>query len=68
MENNYSDADIERCTLTNPHEIIFQIRNLIKRGDRMSVIFQEGRQSFLTILLDVSPITGLVYFDIGGSN
>ena len=68
MENNYSDADIERCTLTNPHEIIFLIRNLIKRGDRMSVIFQEGRQSFLTILLDVSPITGLVYFDIGGSN
>jgi len=68
MENNYSEEEIERCTLTNPHEIVFQIKGLIKRGDRISVVFQEGRQSFLTILLDVSPKDGRFYFDIGGSN
>ena len=68
MENNYSDEEIERCTLTNPHEIVFELKKLIKRGDRVSVIFQEGRQSFLTILLDVSAKEGLLYFDIGGSN
>ena len=68
METNYSDEEIERCTLTNPHEIVFQIKSLVKRGDRISVIFQEGRQSFLTILLDVSAKDGLFYFDIGGSN
>ena len=68
MDNTYSDEEIERCTLNNPHEIAFQIKSMIKRGDRVSVIFQEGRQSFLTILLDVSAKDGLFYFDIGGSN
>ncbi len=68
MENNYSEEEIEHCTLTNPHEIVFQLKSLIKRGDRVSVIFQEGRQSFLTILLEVSSREGLFYFDIGGSS
>ncbi len=68
MDNAYSDEEIERCTLTSPHEITFLIKNLIKRGDRISVIFQEGRQSFLTVLLDVSVKEGVFYFDIGGSN
>lgn len=68
MDNNYSDEEIERCTLTNPHEIVFQIKSLIKRGSRVSVNFQEGRQTFLTILLGVSAKDGLIYFDMGGSN
>lgn len=68
MENNYSEEEIERCTLTNRHEIVFQLKSLIKRGDRVSVIFQEGKQSFLTVLLDVSAKDGVFYFDIGGSN
>ena len=67
MDNTYSEKDIERCTLTSPHEIVFQIKGLIKRGDRISVVFQEGRQSFLTVLMDISPRDGLFYFDIGGS-
>ena len=68
MDNTYSDEEIERCTLTSPHEIGFLIKNLVKRGDRISVIFQEGRQSFLTVLLGVSTKEGVFYFDIGGSN
>ena len=68
MENNYSEEEIERCTLSNRHEIVFQLKSLIKRGDRVSVIFQEGKQSFLTVLLDVSAKDGVFYFDIGGSN
>ena len=66
-KNNYSEQDIERCTLTNLNEIVFHIKSLIKRRDKISVIFQEGRLSFLTILLDVSPQEGSFYFDIGGS-
>jgi len=68
MDKAYSDEEIERCTLTSPHEIAFLIKSLIKRGDRISVIFQEGKQSFLTVLLDVSAKDGVFYFDIGGSN
>ena len=30
MDNTYSEKDIERCTLTSPHEIVFQIKGLIK--------------------------------------
>ena len=68
MDNTYSDEEIERCTLTSRHEIVFLIKNLVKRGDRISVVFQEGRQSFLTVLLDVSAKDGVFYFDIGGNN
>jgi c-di-GMP-binding flagellar brake protein YcgR len=62
------EEDVERCTLTGSREIVFLIRELIRRRDRVSVIFQEGRQSFLTLLLDVSPNEGLFYFDIGGND
>ena len=68
MDNTYSDEELERCTLHSPREVIFQLRGMIKRGDRVTVLFQEGRQSFLTVLLDVSEAKGLLYFDIGGSN
>ena len=68
MDNTYTDEDIERCTLRNRREIIFQLRTLIKRGERISVLFQEGKQSFLTVLIDVSETDGQLYFDIGGSD
>jgi c-di-GMP-binding flagellar brake protein YcgR len=68
MDNNFSEEEVYRCTLTNPNEIVFQLKSLIKHGNRMSVNFQEGKQSFLTVLLDVSPRDGLFYFDIGGSD
>lgn len=68
MDNTYSQEEIERCTLHHRREVVFQLRGMIKRGDRVSVLFQEGKQSFLTVLIDVAEDTGLLYFDIGGSN
>ena len=68
MDTTYSEEELERCTLRNPREVIFQLRGMIKRGDRVTVLFQEGRQSFLTVLLDLSEDKGLLYIDIGGSN
>ena len=68
MDNTYSEEELERCTLRNPREVIFQLRGMIKRGDRVTVLFQEGRQSFLTVLIDLSENKGLLYIDIGGSN
>ena len=67
MENRYSDEEIERCTLSSQSEIVFQIRDLIKRQSQLSVIFQEGQQSFLTILLDIFPHDGHFCFDVSGS-
>lgn len=68
MDNTDTDEELERCTLRSRREIAFQLRGLIKRGDRMTVLFQEGRQSFLTVLLDIAEDDSQLYFDVGGSN
>ena len=68
MDTTFSDEEIENCTLRSPREILFQLKGLIKRNEPISVLFQEGRQSFLTVLLGVSEEAGLLYFDIGGSD
>lgn len=68
MDHSHSEEEIERCTLRGRREIVFHLRSLIKEGERLSVIFQEGRQSFLTVLIDIAEDSGTLYFDIGGSN
>jgi len=68
MANTYSDEDIERCTLSERREVLFQLRSLIRQNERISVSFDEGRRSFLTVLIDISEDTGFLYFDIGGSD
>lgn len=68
MANTYTDEDIERCTLREQREILFQLRSLIRQNERVSVSFDEGRRSFLTVLIDVSEDRDFLYFDIGGSD
>jgi c-di-GMP-binding flagellar brake protein YcgR len=67
MINSYTDEEIERCTLSGQREIVFQLRSLIRHGARVSVSFDEGRQSFLTVLIDLADDEAELYFDIGGS-
>lgn len=67
MTDHYSDEDFERCTLRGRREILFQLRNLIRQNARVSVTFDEGRQSFLTVLIDALEENDALYFDIGGS-
>ncbi len=62
-----TDEDVERCTLSSRPDILFELRNLARQNERISVSFDEGRQTFLTIIIDVSESEGLLYFDIGGS-
>ncbi|HJV92976.1 MAG TPA: flagellar brake protein [Azonexus sp.] len=68
MNNTYTDEEIERCTLRGVREIAFQLRGLIKQGERISVTFDGGQQSFLTVLIDVSEDNAHLYFDVGGSD
>jgi len=68
MTDHYTDEDFERCTLSGRREILFQLRSLIRQGARVSVTFDEGRHSFLTVLIDVSESDNALYFDIGGSD
>ncbi len=67
MNNAYTDEDLQRCTLSGRREILFQLRSLIRQSERVSVIFDEGRQSFLTVLIDIFEDEDFLTFDIGGS-
>lgn len=67
MSNTQTEEDLERCTLSGRREILFQIRNLIRQKTRVAVTFDEGRQSFLTVLIDLSEENDQLFFDIGGS-
>ena len=68
MSNTHNDEELERCTLGERREILFQLRSMIRRSERVSVTFDEGRQSFLTVLLGISEGHDELYFDIGGSD
>ena len=68
MSITQTEEELERCTLSGRREIIFQIRNLIRHKARVAVTFDEGRQSFLTVLIDLSEDKDALYFDIGGSD
>ncbi|MFZ2853218.1 MAG: flagellar brake protein [Rhodocyclaceae bacterium] len=68
MTDTFTDDEIERCTMTSRREIVFQLRGLIKQGERTLVTFDGGRQSFLTVMIEVSADDTSLYFDIGGSD
>lgn len=62
------DEDLEEFTSSAPREVAYNLRQLVQAGERVSVIFGEGEESFLTILIDIDEDTGLLYFDWGGSD
>lgn len=62
-----SADELERFTTSNRREILFYLRQLINDGERVSVIFDEGRETVLTVLLDVDDDDDNLIFDWGGS-
>ena len=67
MSATYSAEDIKRCTLTGRRDILFQIRSLIRQNPRVSVAFDNGKHTFLSVLIEVSADETLLFFDRGGS-
>lgn len=59
--------DIEKFTSHQRREIVFYLHQLINDGERVSVIFNEGSETVLTVLLDVNEAEGMLIFDWGGS-
>lgn len=59
--------EIEKFTTNNRREIVFYLRQLVNEGERVSVIFNEGSETVLTVLLDVREEEGTLLFDWGGS-
>lgn len=57
----------ERYLLTGRTEILFALRELIQRGELMTVSFNQGADMILTTLLSVDPSQDALIFDWGGS-
>lgn len=59
--------ELEKFTTHNRREILFYLNQLINDGERVSVIFNEGRETVLTVLLNVNDEADQLIFDWGGS-
>lgn len=62
-----SDDQLEDFSITYRREIVFHLRQLIKSGERVIVIYDEGRESLVTVLLHIDEANNRLIFDWGGS-
>lgn len=62
-----TDDNLDDFTITFRREIVFYLRQLINEGTQVSVMFDEGRDTLLTVLLDVDEEKNQLIFDWGGS-
>jgi c-di-GMP-binding flagellar brake protein YcgR len=62
-----NEQNLESFEITTKREIIFYLRQLINDGDRVSLMFGEGQETMLTVLLDVDEDEGELLFDWGAS-
>lgn len=61
------DESVDAFTITFRREIVFYLRQLINDKDQISVTFNEGHDTILTILLDLDEENSLLYFDWGST-
>lgn len=66
MSSSYQE-NLESYTITFRREVVFYLRQLINDGERVSVVFDEGRETILTVLIDVDEEKNVLTFDWGGS-
>lgn len=58
-----AEENLDQYTTTSTREIAFNLRQLVHSGEPITVSFDEGRNAFLSMLLDVDEDLGLIYFD-----
>lgn len=59
--------ELEKFTTNNRREILFYLHQLINDGERVSVVFDGGNETVLTLLLDIDETENTLIFDWGGS-
>lgn len=59
--------ELEKFTTNNRREILFYLHQLINEGERVSVVFDGGSETVLTLLLDIDEDDNQLIFDWGGS-
>jgi flagellar brake protein len=60
--------ELEKFTTTNRREVLFYLHQLINEGERITVIFDEGRETLLTVLLHIDETENMLVFDWGSSD
>lgn len=66
-ERTLTEQDLDRYTISSPAEILSVLDFLIGRGEPMTVLFNHGAESFLSMLLDFDEEANQLIFDWGGS-
>ena len=66
MALNYEE-NLDSFAVTFRREIVFYLRQLINDSERVNVMFNEGRDTLLTVLIDVNEENDTLIFDWGGS-
>ena len=63
-----TEENLDGFTITFRREILFHLHQLINDGDTVSVVFNEGRDTILTLLLDIDEERDRLIFDWGSSD
>ena len=64
---NDLDAEVEAFTITFRQEVLFYLRKLINDQEPITVMYNEGADILLTMLLDLDEEEDTLIFDWGGS-
>lgn len=59
--------ELDKFSTDHRREILFYLYQLINDGERISVVFSEGSETFLTVLLAIDEAQDRLIFDWGGS-
>jgi len=65
--HSITSEELEHFTTNNRREIVFYLNQLINDGERVSVVFDGGNETVLTVLLRVDEEKNQLLFDWGGS-
>ena len=63
----FSEENLDDFSFTQRRDIVYHLRQLVEDGHQVSISFNEGRETILSILLDVNEENGLLIFDWGSS-
>jgi c-di-GMP-binding flagellar brake protein YcgR len=66
-DSSLTEQDFDKFTITGKREIAFILDALREHIEPMTILFAQGAESFITIILDADDETDQVIFDWGGS-
>ena len=64
----FTEENLDGFTITFRREILFYLHQLINDSDQISAVFNEGKDTILTMLLDVDEDAGTLILDWGSND